>query len=518
MLTRERLIDAALLGSSALLAWLAWRSLDWRMVHDPPLLLFQASLMDRFGLVPYRDFWDNNPPGTQWLHLAVVRLFGYGDRALRAADLALLGGCLAATFLALAGLGRRAAWGAGVVWGLVYLAGGPGFQRDDVVVLLASLSLAAAVAWRTPPARRAAVIGLLLGAAATVKPPALVALPPLLLYLAAEGSDGRGFKAALRRTLPLLGRALAGAALPLLATFAWLWRSGALGPFVEMARGYWPLYTRLSGGLGTIQSPFFNLYSGYRVFGRLGPWLLPATAGLAWAWRASRGDAERRRRIALLAGLAVAFLAYVGIQGKFFVYHWHPFLYFLVVLSSLALLPAAHDTRSRALAAVPPLVLFGFLALRLGPPAQLVGRAESFAAAPKGGRVDDIAGFLAARLRPGDAVQPLDWTGGVAHAMLITGARPATPFLYDFPFYHHVSEPYVFELRGRFLEALRKAEPRFVVEVPGDDKPWVRGKDTTRDFNKLRRFLEERYQVVADRLGYVVYERKHPAAGDARER
>ena len=503
-LTRRPWITAALAAASLLLVWIGARSLDWRMVHDPPLLMYQGFLIDRLGLVPYRDFWDNNPPGTQLLHAFIGHTFGYGDRAVRWADLLLLCATLAATFVSLAPFPAHVGWCAAVLWGLVYLGRGPSFQRDDFAILGVGLATAATSSTaRWPLWLRAALVGLLFGAAASIKPPILVGLPILLTTLVLENAPQRLGS----RFVVGLGCGALGACLPLLAIGFSLWKQDALLPFLEMARGYWPLYTRLSGGLGTIQSPLFNLYSGYRRFGRLQWWLLPATLGVIVALAATpRGSRERRGVWSFLA-LAAAYLAYVGIQGKFFGYHWHPFLYGLVLLSALALLELP-DTL-RLLRPVPPLLLLGFLLHHLpfaySLKEQLAGRPVS---APKNGRPDEIAAFLRAKLRPGDAVQPLDWTGGVVHGMLIAEAPPATPFLVDFPFYHHVSSPYVFELRGRFLEALRKARPRFVIEVPGADKPWVRGKDTTRDFNKLRRFLEANYSEVVNRNGYVIYERR----------
>jgi hypothetical protein len=212
--------------------------------------------------------------------------------------------------------------------------------------------------------------------------------------------------------------------------------------------------------------------------------------------------------VLLLLGTTAAFLAYVGVQGKFFGYHWHPFHYCLTLLASFCLI----ELRGRAPVLARLLIPLGYVAflahhVALPPDFRAQWRGEP-PAAPKGGRPDEIAAFLKANLRPGDSVQPLDWTGGVIHGMLIAQARPATPFLYDFPFYHHVSSPYVFELRGRFLEALRGARPRYVIEIPGEEKPWLRGIDTTRDFNKLRRFLDANYAQVASRNGYVIYERR----------
>jgi len=459
-------------------------------------VLYQGFLIEHLGLVPYRDFWDNNPPGTQLFHALVGRVFGYSDRAIRWFDLGLLSLTLAATARALWRLGAHVAWGAAVLWGVLYLGKGAGFQRDDVVTLLTSVALAITVS-RASVALRAAGIGLCFGLAATIKPPTLVALPFLLGYVAVD-DDASDRPLTSRVLRPFLVASL-GVALPLIAVFLYLWATGALGPFVEMARDYWPLYTRVSGGRATIQSPAFNLYSGYRMFGRLQLWLLPALAGFGVALHAFK-DEGRRRFVLLLGGLSVAFLAYVGVQGKFYGYHWHPFHYCLALLSALCLARLGGEV-PRLLRALPALGLIAFLlsSVRLPP---------DLRSPPKGGRPDEIAAFLKANLRPDDTVQPLDWTGGVVHGMLLARARPATPYLYDFPFYHHVSNPYVFELRGRFLEALREARPRYVIEIPGEEKPWLRGIDTTRDFNKLRRFLDTNYAEVVNRNGYVVYERK----------
>ncbi len=103
---------------------------------------------------------------------------------------------------------------------------------------------------------------------------------------------------------------------------------------------------------------------------------------------------------------------------------------------------------------------------------------------PKDGRVDEIAAFLQSNFKPGDLVQPLDWTGGAVHAMLIARAQLATRFVYDFHFYHHISSPYIQGLRGQFIESMKETRPRFVIQITADDKPWVSGPDTTREFRK----------------------------------
>jgi hypothetical protein len=51
----------------------------------------------------------------------------------------------------------------------------------------------------------------------------------------------------------------------------------------------------------------------------------------------------------------------------------------------------------------------------------------------------EIASFLERKLKPGDTVQPLDWTGGTLLAMLESHACIATPYVFDFYFYHQTA-------------------------------------------------------------------------------
>jgi hypothetical protein len=120
--------------------------------------------------------------------------------------------------------------------------------------------------------------------------------------------------------------------------------------------------------------------------------------------------------------------------------------------------------------------------------------------------VDEIASYLRAHLAPGDTVQPLDWTGGAVHAMLIARAPIATPFVYDFYFYHHVSNPFIQRLRARFMAAMRAAPPRFVIQIE-TQKPWPGGADTTREFPELQALLATDYTVASRGDGYQILER-----------
>ncbi len=92
--------------------------------------------------------------------------------------------------------------------------------------------------------------------------------------------------------------------------------------------------------------------------------------------------------------------------------------------------------------------------------------------------------------------------------MLETHAPLATEYVFDFYFYHHVSTPYIQNLRADFMDELREARPRFIVEVIAIDKPWLSGADTTREFPELRAFLNENYSVTIHEDDYLIYERR----------
>jgi hypothetical protein len=126
---------------------------------------------------------------------------------------------------------------------------------------------------------------------------------------------------------------------------------------------------------------------------------------------------------------------------------------------------------------------------------------------PKEGRVDSIAGYLKTHLRPGDTVQPVDWTGGVIHAMLISKARLATRFVYTFHFYHHVSTPYIQSLRRQFIRQVRASKPRYVIVVDQRLQPFVYGPDTTRSFPELDNMLRFQYRTAYRGKDYTIFER-----------
>jgi hypothetical protein len=427
-------------------------------------------------------------------------------------DLFILAAMLGMTRLWMRRLGDKTAWCGCILWGLLYLASGPStsLQREYLLLLPIVAGLFAHSVLETHRVElRNAVVGLLFGVAATMKPQAAIGFPLLVLFDLRGRFKGRvspspGPGESLKRiVLP----AAVGFGAPVLCVLAHLWLTGALASFVDIAANYWPLYGGLSGWHETISGlrRLSYLVEGYRVLGGFAFWVAPAAVGVYVALYGSELSDGQKRGVRLLLGLAFFYSIYPVFSGQFWPYHWLPFLYFLMQLSSLCLVERPQNT-SRGAHLFPTLVLALVIAAAVPLPVfqdALAGRV----AAPKGGRVDEIAAFLRQNLRPGDTVQPLDWTGGAVHAMLISEARIATPFIYDFHFYHHISKDYIKGLRRRFIEALEEGRPRFVINVFGGDKPWVWGADTTTEFFELQSFLGANYRAVYGGNGYVIHRR-----------
>jgi hypothetical protein len=228
--------------------------------------------------------------------------------------------------------------------------------------------------------------------------------------------------------------------------------------------------------------------------GSHGLWLIPAAVGIYL---------NQNKKTYLLASLALCYAIYPAFSGQFFPYHYIPFTYFVILLASLTF-----DFRpSTKFFILHPLSFIIILSLLL-PSQTFLRQLQNKPLSTSTDRAVEISRFLEKNLQDGDTVQPLDWTGGSLLAMLETRARIATPYVFDFYFYHHVSNPYIQSLRADFLNDLQAANPRFIIEVTAIDKPWITGPDTSREFPELREFLDNHYSIEVEKDDYVIYERR----------
>jgi hypothetical protein len=520
----DRLPNAATLTAGvvavalSILGAVAWKlSLDWPSIRDLPIMLYTALLWDRYGIVPHAGFFDMTLVGSYLSFLAIGKTFGYDATAVRWADLGCYLAIACLTIFAMRRAGWLTGWVAAALFGLAYLQSGPSIslQREylmliPVVAATTAATLATPLRWHLPTL----ACGLGIGAAMTIKPQAIVAAAPLAAYLTTVAWHGRfGVAARGHAALAVVGWMSAGAGAVVAAMLALLAGLGALSAFVDIALHYLPLYSALSGTHELIPAGerLGHLLTHGSRFGRHYDWLLAGVAGAgAFALAHRPGDPERRHA-ALFVGLAAAFAVYPSLAGKFWTYHWLPMVYWLVVCASLA--AGAAGGKRRALIGWAAFAAFAGLLLLKFPPGRAFG---SLLEAPDVRPVtaEQIGDFLNERLLPGDTVQPMDWTkGAVVHGLLLAEAELATSFIYDFHFYHHVSNPYIRALRQRFLSELEAASPRYIVRSRVG--PFPTGPDTNRKFEGFRRLLKERYRKVVDTRAYAIFELRPEYAGEA---
>jgi hypothetical protein len=509
-----------------LLASGAFAALRWRLVHDVPLLHYAAWLINEQGRVPYLDIFETSMPGTFAFHVTMTKLVGYGDGAYRLVNLGLLAVLMIMTGRFMHRFGSGPALWAPVLFGLLYLTGGPemALQRDylGLFPIAAALLAIPAVAPRAQEPWRFVAVGLGPGVASLFKPHLAICLPILVgaLFVLARrqtGSQGSGTFVYAQWAGSRIALACLAAVSPLLCAGGWLAAQGSLPHFLDILLRYLPLHNSLTGYGTPIEGSdkLWYLLEMTKTLGGYRPTLIAAILGVLYAGQAVwRREPEKRVTVVMLGLLLVAYVIYPTLAGKFWLYHYTPMVYFATICT--AMLAVTSDLAKRWLA----VVVLATLLIRQLPAASFVSnvyssfRSSPQTFAPKAGRVDEIAAWLGPRLRAGDTVQPLDWTSGCIHAMLITGAPLATRFMYDYHFYHHVSTPYIQSLRQAFIHQLRESSPRFILEAISPEKPWVSGAGTTREFPALRCILQSHYRPTHVGTGWIAWERRDDKSHD----
>lgn len=495
---RLQIILLALLA--ALLIVQAAYSLRWLIAHDEAPLLYEAFLMQSASRMPYRDIFDFQMPGSFLAYYMLGLLSSFGPFRLRLIDLGILIVLLSITFLFMRRFGKIPAIVAALLFGLKYMQGGAfmSLQREYLFLIFIASALWINLRDDLTP-RDHLLTGFLFGLAAIIKPHAALGLLPVGIFHVANLR-----KHSMRFLLP----AAIGFSIPILLITLWLAWTGILISFINIALNYWPLYSQINGQMeitpaGT-RLPF--LLTQTIKLGGQAIWLLPAFIGVYLA------PQENKKHAYLLVGLAACYAIYPALSGQFFEYHYIPFIYFIVLLSSLALISHTKilPTKNSSFILSPLFFAIFLLAILINirPSNTFIRQIENRPIAKTTDRAYVIAKYLESNLQAGDTVQPLDWTGGTLLAMLETRAPLATSYVFDFYFYHHVSTPYIQNLRADFMKQMKEKNPRFIIEVTAIDKPWITGEDTTREFPELREFLNKNYSVEVEKDDYLIYKRR----------
>lgn len=473
-------------------------SLRWTPTHDAAPLLYEVFLMQG-GAMPYRDIFDFQMPGAYAVYYLLGVVSNFGPLRLRILDLSLLVTLITITYFAIQRYGKLPAIAAGVLFGLKYLQGGPSLalQREYLLLIFIALALLIGMRRDSLTLKHRLTLGLLFGLSAVIKPHAALGLIPFLLFDMADlrQRPGVSLQSLIKESLLPMGL---GFLIPISLTALWLLFTNSLSPFLDIAANYWGLYSQINGRMEVTSGAdrWLFILAQLPHFGGHALWLIPAGLGVYL---------NRNRQTYLLAALALCYAIYPALSGQFFPYHYIPFIYFIILLAVL-LLSTSHFPQPSFLFPLSLLLLLLTIILTIRPSTAFLRQIEGKSISTSTNRAEDIARFLERNLEPGDTVQPLDWTGGSLLAMLQIRAPLATSYVFDFYFYHHVSDPYIQSIRVDFMTQLQEANPRFIIEVTAIDKPWVTGEDTSRDFPELRTFLDGRYSITIERDDYIIYE------------
>lgn len=485
------------------LGWLMIESLSWRMMHDSPILLYIAFLVDKFDYIPYKDIFDMNLPGTYFLYYLIGKLSNYSDFGFRIADLIFLLGIIGSTWFWLSRINRLVALYAPVVFGLTYLSLGPphSLQREYMLILLLSLTLSLTISSKAKHNIAFLVNGFLCGFSLLVKPHSVIFYISVFVYQVLVTCHDETRSKILRKS----GFYIAGFTAPLIIAFVYLFKNNAIASFID-GLNYLSLYGKLTGERQTIDGleqikyilvKFITLGG----FAENLKWLLPSFLGIFAVWRYGEFDPERKKIVYLIMSLTACATIYPTFSGQFWLYHYLLFLYFAIILSSFLVLPQLK------LKKLPQTASFVLFAVVLSTQIYYISYYfNSYKAPPENGFIDWLASGIQQNIGEGESIQPLDWTAGAIHAMLIAKRPIATPFIYDFHFYHHVSNPYIQKLRKRFIREMEDKKPTYVIKVKFDR---VFGEDTTREFPDLDTMINNQYEpaVTAGKVG-VIYRRK----------
>jgi hypothetical protein len=465
-------------------------SLQWPLAHDQAPLLYETFLMQN-GKIPYKDFFDFQMPGSYIIYYLLGVISNFGPLRIRILDLLILTTIIFISYQALKKSSHISALTAGILFALQYLSGGPSLSLQREYLILIFLSSAIFISLQDSLSNNhRLILGFLFGLAASIKPHAAIGLIPIILF------DLHPFVSLrdpswLKKILPYF----IGFFTPILLIIIWLASTNALTPFLDIVLNYWGLYSQINGELVILSSTERLPYILNLVwrFGGHALWLIPAAFAIYL---------NQNKKTYLLASLALCYAIYPALSGQFFAYHYILFFYCIIFLSSLSItnykLPITNYASLLFLLTI-------FITIR--PSQTFIRQLNSQPIVTSSDRAVEIKNFLDKNLDKDDLVQPLDWTGGTLLAMLQTRAPIATEYVFDFYFYHHISNPYIQNLRNDFMNQLQASRPRFIIEVTSADKPWVGGDDTTRTkFPELQIFLDENYSITIQKDDYVIYE------------
>ena len=484
------LVRLLLISLAFLLLVYSGFSIWWRMEHDIPLLNYAAFLINEHDFVIYKNIFETSMPGTFVFHIFYTKLFGYSDFGYRFCDILLLTISAFGIYMLFKRTDKDTAIFACITWGICYLNFGEtvGLQKDYVgLIPLIFASVLLMAENKTNP--YFFFIGVLLACSFWVKPHLLAWFFPAFVYIYWWRKERLSFKQ--------LFLFLSGFAAISLLIVSWLYSVGCLSEWLDLFFNYTPLHVQLNGTHEVI--PGWPEKIKYRVYELLDVFMYYPSNLLyiaAFIWVFIKRDCFPQKNLVRFLLLSnVVFYLYPAVSGQFWIYHWVPFFFFSIMVMALIFYLA----RTQKKPTVPASLLMVFVLLQIqGAYYQITPNSS-----PKNGVVDGLATWIETNTLAGETIQPLDWSAGSIHAMLMTERIIATKFFYDYHFYHHVSEKKIQELRNTFIDEIKSGKPSYFFDM--HRKPLVSGFDTTEEFQQLEDILQKEYTIVLSNSDYTIY-------------
>ncbi len=524
------LIEKAAVGASVLVvlaggAALLSPLLTYPLGRDQGVFATIADVMQGGGM-PYRDAWDTKPPGIFYVFWLSFRLFGRSEMAPRLLDVL----WTLATAVTVWALARRllSPW-AGVAAGLIlafrYVTHGYYWhttQCDGFASLpLALAAVAVVAAEEKKSAGWAAASGALTAVAIAFKFTLGIFLLVPLVAIAASSKESA------RSRLARAAACLAGCAGVLLLVGALMWRAGALKPMVETLFVWDSQYARVEVP-GLAQQNALQEIAQFLIGDPL-PLLFPI--GLLAVVGATdlivRPGSGRMRWLA--PAWALAIIAQIWVQGRYYAYHWLPVLPPLAMLAAQGLRSAAfllgRSSRrwlGRAVSAAGLVALCAFLGFAYWnflkfPIRSLMGQVprEMYLRAFDRATLSDFSLVadceMAAWLQEHtEATDPVFIWGFESLVYFLADRPPASRFIHNLPLIADWSPP---EWRAELIRDMEERRPTYVLVLYHDPQPWLAGRwddsaSQLATYPELKRLLDEKYRR-AERLGdFEVWERE----------
>ncbi|MFA6240752.1 MAG: glycosyltransferase family 39 protein [Candidatus Hydrogenedentales bacterium] len=503
-----------------------WASMSWMSICDGPIFMYSGFLMDHYHMVPVRDFFTYNMIGTHVIFRLLYHVFGGSVMGIRLADAAVLLTIMALMMRMLAPFGHRVAWAGAVLFGSFQFFHWEHctLEREYLGLVPLALAVLFATTWCADRMRlRWFMTGLFCGVLITLKPHLVIGCLALFGYFLLDRDSTERLRPAqwIGRSLRIACWCCLGGSLPVLWMAGYCLYYGILGEFLRVIIAFFPLHANISG-----QNEVFN--PGERIpyliytFFSWRPWggillAVGTIAGLA-LFLLSPTVTQRERKLGyLFLGLQATYLIYPVFGSRFYDYHYYPFWFFCCAWVAFCLRKWPNETplRFKAFALLLSAYVIGGLFYNnydeiKHTPHELLEPAA---------RTQRMATWVSRRLQPGDTVQPIEWGFcGTIHATLKTGAKVPTRIVWGEGLFHHVSNPFIQELRKNFVDELAASKPRFILQSKMNSD-FIKGNDCSKIFPALEELLNRDYFIALDSQEFAIWESNaSPTADDDRAR